>query len=104
MSHAHSVIAEAVESLQTIFGDTVSVRQELEKGRVYNWQADRFSLGGYSYVAVNGNGARTALAQPLAGKLFFAGEATDDQGEACTVAGALSSGERVASEVLAALS
>ncbi len=98
------IIAEAVESLQVIFGSSVSVRQELEKGRVYNWQSDRYSLGGYSYVAVNGNGSRTALAQPIAGKLFFAGEATDDKGEACTVAGALSSGERVAGEVQAALS
>jgi monoamine oxidase len=45
--------------------------------------------------------ARRRLAQPLRGTLYFAGEATDDQGEAATVAGALQSGVRAAREVLA---
>ncbi len=97
------IVAEALESLQTIFGRSIDLRRTLEKSRVYNWQNDRFSRGAYSYVAVGGAGARTALAQPLGDKLFFAGEATDDQGEACTVAGALASGERVAREVLAVI-
>jgi monoamine oxidase len=97
------IIAEAVESLQTIFGAGVSIRDELDKARVYNWQDDPFSRGAYSYIAAGARGARSALAQPLGSKLFFAGEAADDQGEGSTVAGALASGERAASEVASAL-
>jgi len=37
-------------------------------------------------------GAREALQAPLGDTLYFAGEATDTQGEAGTVAGALQSG------------
>jgi monoamine oxidase len=39
------------------------------------------------------------LAEPLEGTLFFAGEATDTEGEAATVTGALQSGARAAREV-----
>jgi monoamine oxidase len=37
----------------------------------------------------------------VAKTLYFAGEATDDTGEASTVAGAILSGERAADELLA---
>lgn len=100
---ASAVIGHAVDSLQTILGPAVSVRSELDQARVYNWQSDPCFRGAYSYVAVGGDGARSVLARPMGGKLFFAGEATEDQGEACTVAGALASGERAAGEVIAAL-
>jgi len=67
----------------------------------HNWQRDPWSQGAYSYVAVGGTGAHAALAAPVDGVLFFAGEATDATGEAGTVAGAIMSGERAAREVVA---
>ena len=67
---------------------------------VQDWRADPFARGGYSYVTVDGEGARENLRKPLAGTLFFAGEATDTQGEAGTVAGALQSGIRAARELM----
>ena len=39
-------------------------------------------------------------AAPVEGTLFFAGEATDTEGEAATVTGALQSGERAANEII----
>jgi monoamine oxidase len=66
---------------------------------VQDWQADRWSRGGYSYVLVGGAGAREELAAPLKDTLFFAGEATDRE-ESGTVAGALRSGQRAAKELL----
>jgi monoamine oxidase len=66
---------------------------------VHDWQADPFARGGYSYVRVNGTGAREALAEPVAGTLFFAGEATSLE-ESGTVGGALASGRRAAREAL----
>jgi monoamine oxidase len=66
---------------------------------IHDWAKDPFARGAYSYVLVNGAGAREALAAPLADTLFFAGEATsiDDSG---TVAGALESGARAAREAM----
>ena len=68
---------------------------------VHNWQHDAFSRGAYSYVSVGHHEtARSSLARPLDDTLFFAGEATDTEGEAATVAGALQSGVRAAKEVM----
>ena len=46
--------------------------------------------------------APDALAKPVAGTLFFAGEATDTTGRTGTVDGAIASGRRAARELLAA--
>jgi len=63
---------------------------------------DPFARGAYSYVTVGGAGGRKALASPLQDTLFFAGEATDFEGEHGTVAGALRSGTRAARQALGA--
>jgi monoamine oxidase len=102
-SQANDVIlARAEESVQALFQGRVDVARLLAEGRFHNWARDPRSRGAYSFVAVGGTGARRALAAPVAGTLFFAGEATDDTGEASTVAGAIMSGERAAAEVIAA--
>ena len=73
--------------------------EEPDEVIIQDWARDPFARGAYSYVLVNGAGAREALAAPLADTLFFAGEATsvDDSG---TVAGALESGVRAAREAM----
>ncbi|HEX5547762.1 MAG TPA: NAD(P)/FAD-dependent oxidoreductase, partial [Ktedonobacterales bacterium] len=55
----------------------------------YNWSADPFSSGGYSYVCAGGLSAPGALGEPVDETLFFAGEATDTQGDTGTVHAAL---------------
>lgn len=65
----------------------------------HDWQRDPFSRCAYSYAAVGGSGAHDALAKPLRGTLFFAGEATSSD-ETGTVAGAIESGRRAAREFL----
>ena len=99
-----ALIHTALESVRTMFGDLLPPGgAELEAAFVHNWQRDPFSCGAYSYVSVGHHGtARETLAKPLNDTLFFAGEATDTEGEAATVAGALQSGARAAREVLAA--
>jgi monoamine oxidase len=72
----------------------------LQRAHVYDWPADPWARGAYSYEVVGGGRARSTLAKPLNGTLFFAGEATDTSGEASTVAGALASGQRAARQVL----
>jgi monoamine oxidase len=93
-----AVLHEALKSLGSIFGE--APESELAACFMHNWQADPFARGAYSYVAVGGEGAREALRTPLADTLYFAGEATDTEGEAGTVAGALQSGMRAARELL----
>jgi monoamine oxidase len=92
------LIEEALRSVSSVFGRLPPV----VGAHVQDWQADRWSRGGYSYVLVGGEGAREELAAPLKETLFFAGEATDSE-ESGTVAGALRSGQRAAKELLESL-
>ncbi len=95
------IVQVALESLQTMFGDSLpDARALLEGAFVHNWERDPFACGAYSFVGVGHNDtARRTLAAPLDDTLFFAGEATDTEGEAATVTGALQSGVRAAREV-----
>jgi monoamine oxidase len=90
----------AIDSLQAAFGRKVRVRRMLERAYLHDWQADPFARCAYSYVLVGGASARKALAAPVQGTLFFAGEAADTATESGTVAGALQSGMRAARQVL----
>jgi monoamine oxidase len=90
----------AIDSVQAAFGKKVKVQRLLERAYQHDWQADRFARGAYSYVLAGGGSARKALAAPVQGTLFFAGEAADTAGESGTVAGALQSGMRAARQVL----
>jgi len=71
----------------------------LESWRAHDWRHDPYSRGAYSYVGVGGLPAQRALGRPCAGTLFFAGEATEPE-EMGTVAGAISSGQRAARQIL----
>jgi monoamine oxidase len=87
---------EVMRSLKNLFARV----PEPDAAYVQDWRKDPFACGAYSYVRVDGEGAREALQRPLADTLFFGGEATNLEGEAGTVSGALQSGKRAASELL----
>ena len=93
---SQALVHLALQTVQSV----LQPESDLAAAYVQNWRADPYARGGYSYVEVNGEGAREQLAAPLAQTLFFAGEATNTQGESGTVGGALQSGERAAREVL----
>lgn len=97
------VVDEVVRTLSTMVSDP-TLGAKLEASRVVDWISDPFSRGAYTYQAVGGGIAmRRALADPLGGVLFFAGEATHTKGEYATIHGALETGERAAREILDAL-
>jgi monoamine oxidase len=102
-AHDAEIIRAALRGLEALFAGAVDVERLLVEAHIHNWQRDPFARGAYSYVAVGGLGARSALAAPVANTLFFAGEATDDAGESGTVAGALAAGEAAAHTVLVGL-
>jgi monoamine oxidase len=92
----------ALESLSRILEiNRNDLQSKVHAGLMHDWQADPFSCGAYSYVAVGGEGAAQVLAAPIAGTLFFAGEATNTEGHNGTVHGAIQSGKTAAQELLA---
>jgi monoamine oxidase len=94
----------ALESLARVLGVRRSIVDDQVRGWAgHDWAADPLALGAYSYVRVGGLRAQAELARPVAGTLFFAGEATELAGYQATVHGALFAGERAADEVLSSL-
>ncbi len=74
-------------------------RLEVRHAWCHDWNRDRLARGAYSYALVGGSEAAKALSRPIGGTLFFAGEATDTEGNTGTVEGALASAERVVEQV-----
>jgi monoamine oxidase len=97
------IVAQGLSTLQSMFGKRCNVTESFQGAYYHDWQLDPCARGAYSYITVGGAAARAALAAPLADTLFFAGEATDTEGEAATVTGALQSGVRAAREALTGL-
>jgi len=92
------IIAQALAALGRITGLQPC---RLEAAYFHNWCGDSFSRGAYSYVPAGALTARRTLAEPVAGTLYFAGEATDVTGHSATVHGAIASSRRVARQILA---
>ena len=96
-----AVLMQGIEGLAGALGaDEARVRSELVSWHLHNWERDPWSRGAYSYLGVGGLEAQAALAAPVEGTLFFAGEATDVKGHFSTVHGALATGYRAAEEAL----
>jgi monoamine oxidase len=97
------IVTRALRGLTDMFGETNRIHAEFEGASMHDWAADPYALGAYSYVAVGGGDARTVLSRPLDDTLFFAGEATADDGQSGTVNGAMHTGARAAREIAAVL-
>ncbi len=68
---------------------------------IYDWSQDPYIRGGFSYPLVGTTHQdRVNLATPVNNQLFFAGEATDVNGDAGTVSGALLSAERATAQLI----
>lgn len=104
------IVESIIAELDVWFGGdaTENVRRSTLEGEgnkllytIKDWTKDPFAKGGFSFPLTGGIPSdRNTLAAPVAGKLFFAGEATDTTGEFGTISGALKSGERAAFEVI----
>jgi monoamine oxidase len=94
------VRCEAMRTLRTMFGRGLPVPLDVVTTR---WSRDRFAHGSYSTNATGSTRAdRLALGEPVDGRLFFAGEATEPD-YSSTVHGAYRTGRRVARQVRAEL-
>ena len=91
----------AIQSLANIFNRNENeLRRELLVFKVVNWTTDPFALGSYAYDTVESHDARLVLRQPVANKLFFAGEYLYEGPAIGTVEAALSSGKAVAEQLI----
>lgn len=97
------LIASARDGFGELVGEPDVARKEFKSGVMHNWSLDPFARGAYSYLRVGGGSARTSLASVVDDTLFFAGEATADDGQGGTVNGALATGERAAREAAESL-
>ena len=99
----------AAAALLDVVADIVGseARRHVTAGRIADWVSDPCSRGAYSYAPPGAAGARAMLAEPIGGRLFFAGEATsggaDTVGGAMTVGGALIAGQIAARQACARL-
>jgi monoamine oxidase len=91
------IVDDAMRTLRIMFGKEIPAPIDFQ---VTRWHSDPFSFGSYSFNAVGSRpNQRRRLATPLSGKLFFAGEATEENYFG-TVHGAYLSGLRAAKEVM----
>ena len=97
-----ALLQAGLDSLASVFGrDVAEIRSRSRLAYAHDWSADPFAGGAYSYGGVGAVEARRALAEPVAGTLFLAGEAVAQHGRNATVHGALISGREAAAAVLA---
>jgi monoamine oxidase len=90
----------AIACLARAFGcSRRRLRGLLDGAWIHHWNEDPFTRGAYSYPLVGGSNAPDALARPIQGTLYFAGEATAPDGRTGTVDGAIASGLRAARQV-----
>ncbi len=87
----------AREALAALYGRARTGRALGPGAFASDWGTDPHHLGAYSYAGPGDHGARAALQTPVAGgRLLFAGEATNAEGLAGTVGGAIREGWRAA--------
>lgn len=98
------IIGAALASLARMtLCDAPRLRQLLERSYLHKWNDDPFARGAYSYVPAGALRARDRLTEPVAGTLYFAGEATENSGHGATVNGAMATGKRAAAQVFKSL-
>jgi monoamine oxidase len=92
-----ALAAQSIDEIAALLGN--DYRRKLKPLSESRWAHDPFARGSYSHALPGHAGDRAALAAPVEGRLFFAGEATSPNFFS-TAHGARDSGERAAEEVL----
>jgi monoamine oxidase len=88
----------AVSELVNLLGSAFAGR--LKPLRIHRWGSDPFSLGSYSFARPGHADCRQVLAEPVEGRLFFAGEACSAT-DFSTAHGAWHTGASAADQVIA---
>lgn len=101
-----AAVQKFLDQLDEMFGSSQQQRPASAayvKAHIFDWAQEPYVGGAYSYPSMGAeDGDREALAAPVDGTVFFAGEATHTCINPCMQA-ALETGQRAARQVLAAL-
>jgi monoamine oxidase len=93
-------VGRALASIARMFAtEPARLRRLLLSAHTHDWSGDPFTRGAYSYALVGGAAAGKRLMRPVAGTLYFAGEAATAD-ESGTVPGAIASGRRAAEKAM----
>ncbi len=96
------ILKFAIQSLAKIFNlDASFITLKIVSAKVYNWTADPFTRGSYSYATLQTQSALKVLKTPVSQTIYFAGEALFEGEQLGTVEAALVSGLEVANEITA---
>jgi monoamine oxidase len=95
-----ALAAQSIDEIASLLGN--DYRRKLKPLAESRWAHDPFARGSYSHALPGHAGDRAILAEPVDGRLFFAGEATSPNFFS-TAHGARDSGERAAREVRTSL-
>lgn len=90
-----ATVERALDGLVAMLGG--ELRKQFDEGAATAWAADPYARGAISYCVQGRSGARALLAQPVGGRLVFAGEHTEPTAYG-TLHGAHRSGIRAAAE------
>ena len=92
---------KALSSLSRVFNrEKESLEKQVEAFWYFNWSADPFFGGAYSYEVVGGKERIAELLEPVEETLFFAGEGLHHGKDIGTVEAALQSGKAAAKRLL----
>lgn len=98
-------VYRAIRQLDAMFGTPAEPRPAtlaFSKGAVVDWAAQPYIGGGYTYPTLGAHsGDRKALAAPISGVMYWAGEATHPAVNPCMQA-ALETGQTAAAQIIAA--
>ena len=101
-----AAIPQALSILDRIYGDQ-KASTNIQEAKVASWSAYRSEEdlipGAFSYTTPGHLSARSVLAAPLDGKLYFAGEATHTAGHAGTIHGAIETGYIAAHQIFSSV-
>jgi len=101
------MVLDILAELDAIYAGqgTLYIRRDINTNQIISfiqdWTKEEFIKGGFSYPFPSATqDDRVSLSKPVDDKIFFAGEATDINGDVGNVNGALASAERVAEDVI----
>ena len=80
----------------------VELNELLVKAYAFNWAAEEYAAGSYSYPVIGTDEAKVLLNQPIENTLFFAGEAIHQGESQGTIEAALVSGKMAAERIVQA--
>ena len=94
------LLNDALQSLSAIFHmPQADLRQLLTASKIVNWTSECYTRGAYAYTTVRTPEARKILHTPVAGTIYFVGEALYAGAAMGTVEAALCSAKAVAEEL-----